>query len=326
MSRTPRTVERDVQDQPQALSIVLDRMFSEGRMALEGARATVLSGRPVIVTGMGASFHAAVPLVYHLSAMGVNANLIETGELVRHRLPLCRNAVVVVISQSGQTNETVELLDAMTELNAITIGVTNEEPGALARRAHLPLIVGSPRDAIFAVQTYIGAMAVLLSLSGRPGLLERGDFEPALQAVQALVAAPMESDFPSADGPLYLLGRGPSVGSARAAALWFHEFARMAATPMTGGIFRHGPIEATSAGFQVIGFAPKDIDLASNLALAEDIRGAGGAVRLIGPDRDWPYPEISPLLAPLVEIVPAQRAAIAAARARGAPLGETRFR
>ncbi|MBB1248856.1 SIS domain-containing protein [Rhizobium sp. G21] len=173
MSRTPRTVERDVQDQPQALSIVLDRMFGEGRMALDGARATVLSGRPVIVTGMGASFHVAVPLVYHLSAMGVNANLIETGELVRHRLLLCRNAVVVVISQSGQTNETVELLDAMTELNAITIGVTNEEPGALARRAHLPLIVGSPRDTVFAVQTYMGAMAVLLSLSGRPGLLER---------------------------------------------------------------------------------------------------------------------------------------------------------
>ncbi|MBB1248855.1 hypothetical protein H2O14_08860 [Rhizobium sp. G21] len=137
---------------------------------------------------------------------------------------------------------------------------------------------------------------------------------------------PMEGDFPKDDGPLYVLGRGPSVGSARAAALWFHEIAHMSATPMTGGIFRHGPIEAVGRAFQVIGFAPKDIDLTANLALAEDIRGAGGAVRLIGPDRDWAYPEISPLLAPLVEIVPAQRAALAAALARGAPLGETRFR
>jgi glucosamine--fructose-6-phosphate aminotransferase (isomerizing) len=317
-----RTVERDVQDQPEALAIVLDRMFGEGRADLESARATLLSGRPVVVTGMGASFHVAVPLTYHLSAMGIHSNLVETGELVRHRLPICRNAVVLVISQSGQTSETVELLDAMAELNAVTIGVTNEEPGALARRAHQRVIVGSPRDTIYAVQTYMGAMAALLALSGRPGLLERSDFDPALAAVRSLVEQPMEDGFPAGAGPVYTLARGPSVGSARAACLWLHQFAGISAVPMTGGIFRHGPIDAVSEGFQAIGFAPKDVD--EELNLAADIRAAGGEVRLIGPGREWSYPSISPLLAPLVEIVPAQRAAIKAAHARGIAVGVSR--
>lgn len=326
-TKTARTVEKDFLDQPKALTRVLDRLFGPGRPALEEARATVHSGRPVIVTGMGGSFHVSVPLTYHLSSLGISANLIETGELVRHRLPLCRNAVVVLISQSGQTIETVQLLDAMVGLNAITIGVTNEEPGTLARRAHHPLIVGSPRDKMVAMQTYIGTMAVLLALSGKAGLTERSDFEPAIAAIDAVVkdTGQDKDDFPGTTGPVYLYGRGPSVGSARAAALLFHELARMPAIPMTGGNFRHGPLEVMDENFRAIGFAAKDRDEDLNLALANDIREAGGAIRLVGPGRDWSYPEISPLLAPLVEIVPAQRAAIRTAYARGITPGEFRF-
>jgi glucosamine--fructose-6-phosphate aminotransferase (isomerizing) len=326
-SKSQRTVEQDFADQPRSLSIVLDRLFGPGRPLLDEARATILSGRPVIVTGMGGSFHVAVPLVYHLSALGISANLIETGELVRHRLPLCRNAVVVVISQSGETIETVQLLDAMIGLNAVTIGVTNEEPGALARRAHHPLIVGSPPDVMVAMQTYIGAMAVLLALSGRDGLTERAHFEPALAIVEALVGndAASEDEFPGRPGPVYFFGRGPSVGSARAAALLFHEIARTPAIPMTGGNFRHGPVEVMDEDFRAIGFVPKDRDEELNLALAGDIQRAGGQVRLIGPGRDWSYKPLSPLLAPLVEIIPAQRAAIRQAHARGITPGKFRY-
>jgi glucosamine--fructose-6-phosphate aminotransferase (isomerizing) len=328
MTRKPtRTIDQDFRDLPRSLSIVLDRLFGPGRAQLDEARATVLSGRPVIVTGMGGSFHVAVPLVYHLSAMGIFANLIETGELVRHRLPLCRNAVVVVISQSGATIETVQLLEAMVGLNAVTIGVTNEEPGALARRAHHPVIVGSPRDTMAAMQTYVGTMAVLLALSGRAGLTDRPHFEPAVTAISEIIADETigGDGFPGREGPVYVFGRGPSVGSARAAALLIHEIARTPAVPMTGGNFRHGPVEVIDENFRAIGFAPADRDEDLNLALAHDIRNAGGQVRLIGPGRDWSYRSISPLLAPLVEIVPAQRAALALARARGLTPGEFRF-
>jgi glucosamine--fructose-6-phosphate aminotransferase (isomerizing) len=326
-NKTPRTVEQDFADQPKSLSIVLDRLFGVGRPLLEEARATVLSGRPVIVTGMGGSFHVAVPLVYHLSALGISANLIETGELVRHRLPICRNAVVVVISQSGETIETVQLLDAMVGLNAVTIGVTNEEPGALARRAHHPLIVGSPRDVMVAMQTYIGTMAVLMALSRRDGLSDRANFEPVLPVIEALVSdeAASDDDFPGQPGPVYFFGRGPSVGSARAAALLFHELARTPAIPLTGGNFRHGPVEVMDENFRAIGFVPKDRDEELNLGLAADIRRAGGQVRLIGPGRDWDYKPLPVLLAPLVEIIPAQRAAIRFAQSRGITPGEFRF-
>jgi glucosamine--fructose-6-phosphate aminotransferase (isomerizing) len=326
-NKAPRTVEQDFADQPQSLAIVLDRLFGVGRSQLEEARATVLSGRPVIVTGMGGSYHVALPLTYHLSSHGISANLIETGELVRHRLLSCRNAVIVIVSQSGETIETVQLLDAVIGLNAVTIGVTNEEPGALARRAHHPLIVGSPRDKMVAMQTYIGTMAVLMALSKRDGISERSDFEPVIPVMDALVNdhSHDEDDFPGTNGPVYFYGRGPSIASARFAGLLFHEMARMPSIPMSGGNFRHGPLEVMDENFRAIGFVPKDRDEELNLALADDIRRAGGQVRLIGPGRDWSYGSLSPLLAPIVEIIPAQRAAIHTAQARGITPGEFRY-
>ncbi|MDB5524917.1 MAG: Glucosamine-6-phosphate deaminase, alternative [Rhizobium sp.] len=326
-SKMPRTVEQDFVDQPQSLAIVLDRLFGAGRAELDEARATVLSGRPVIVTGMGGSYHVALPLTYHLSALGISANLIETGELVRHRLPSCRNAVIVVVSQSGETIETVQLLDAVVGLNAVTIGVTNEEPGALAQRAHHPLIVGSPRDKMVAMQTYIGTLAVLMALSKRAGVSERGDFEPVLPVMEALVGdrSTDDDDFPGTDGPVYFFGRGPSIASARAAGLLFHEMARMPAIPMSGGNFRHGPLEVMDENFRAIGFVPKDRDEELNLALAGDIERAGGDVRLIGPGRHWSYNPLPSLMAPLVEILPAQRLAIRLAKARGITPGEFRY-
>ncbi len=321
-----RTVEQDLADQPRALAAVLERMFGAGHRALCDARKAIGSGRPVVATGMGGSYNAALPLVSHLAARGVAAHLVETGELVRHRLPLCRDAVVLAISQSGDTIETTQLLDACAGNGALVIGVTNEEGGALARRATIPLLVGSPRDKIVAMQTYVGTTAMLLALSGCEGLSTRSDFEPALPVLRALVAGEVAPDGRFDDAAhVYLFGRGPSFGSACAGALLFHEIARQPATAMTGGNFRHGPIEAIGAGFRAIGFAPDDADLPLNLALAADVDRAGGVIQLIGPGRQLSYPSLPGVLAPLVELVPVQRAALRIARARGIVPGAFRF-
>ncbi len=321
-----RTVDQDFRAQPEALAVVLDGLFGSGGQALEDARLAIRRGRTVIVTGMGGSYNVALPLVSHLAGQGIAACLVETGELVRHRLPICHDAVIVAVSQSGDTIETCQLLDAVAGSGAFVIGVTNEAEGTLARRAAIPLIVGSPRDKIVAMQTYLGSMAVLLALAGRDGLMIRADFEPAVDVLRAVVAETPGSA-PDLDQArhVYLFGRGPSFGSAATGALLFHEIARLPATAMTGANFRHGPVEAIGPDFRAIGFAADDADLALNLALKADVRRAGGMISLIGPGRDISYPPLPGLLAPLVEIAPVQRAALSAARARGLVPGEFRF-
>jgi glucosamine--fructose-6-phosphate aminotransferase (isomerizing) len=94
---------------------------------------------------------------------------------------------------------------------------------------------------------------------------------------------------------------------------------------MTGGNFRHGPVEVADRGFRAIVFAPSDSDESLNLALYRNIGSVGGRPRSLGPAGDWRYPPTPAALAPLVEIVPVQLATLKIAHLRGHVPGEFRF-
>jgi glutamine---fructose-6-phosphate transaminase (isomerizing) len=78
-------------------------------------------------------------------------------------------------------------------------------------------------------------------------------------------------------------------------------------------------------GFRAIVFAPADSEESLNLALHRDIGSVGGRSRALGPAGDWRYPAVPAALAPLVEIVPVQLAALKIAHLRGHVPGEFRF-
>jgi glutamine---fructose-6-phosphate transaminase (isomerizing) len=134
------------------------------------------------------------------------------------------------------------------------------------------------------------------------------------------------------DSCIYMLGRGPSYGTASEGALLFGEVAKTPAIAMGVASFRHGPIEVVDRRFRGLVFAPRGKTRDLNIGLARDVIRFGGSVRLIGPaDADghglqWistpPCPE---MLAPLLEIVPVQVAAMRLAELRGIAVGSFRY-
>jgi glucosamine--fructose-6-phosphate aminotransferase (isomerizing) len=115
-------------------------------------------------------------------------------------------------------------------------------------------------------------------------------------------------------------------------ALLFGEIAKTPAVAMGVASFRHGPIEVVDGRFRGFVFAPRGRTRDLNIGLAADVIRFGGSVRLIGPvDTDghglqWintpPCPE---MLAPLLEIVPVQVAAMRLAELRGIAIGSFRY-
>src|ERR1700759_475863 len=96
--------------------------------------------------------------------------------------------------------------------------------------------------------------------------------------------------------------------------------------------FRHGPIEVVDQRFRGLIFVPRGKTRDLNLSLAQDIKRFGGCVRLIGPkDGEDPSlrwldaPSCPDMLAPLVEIVPVQVAAMRLAELRGIAVGMFRY-
>jgi glucosamine--fructose-6-phosphate aminotransferase (isomerizing) len=329
-------VLQDILAQPESLARVVDYQTTEGRGAMAEVACRLRAGRPILVSGMGASLYAAMPFAYQLAEAGLPATVVETSELLHYQPEVVRNAVIVLISRSGDTVETQRLLPLLKERGACIAGVTNEPASTLAREADYTILVGSRRDEMVAVQTYTGTVAALLMLGCA---VSNSDCRRGLDCFiagwrPALERHLMESDrwrpfF--ADTPVvYLVGRGPSLGSAHEGALLFHELAKMPAVAMSSGGFRHGPVEAVDANFRGLIFATQPRTERLEIALAGEIARFGGSAVLVGgreiPDSLPSWPVVAPgCLLPLAEIAPVQIAACRLAEWRGLTPGQFRF-
>ena len=325
--------------QPESLRKVLEYQCGPGADALLKAAALIGSRRQVVITGMGASYYAALPLESYLCRLGMNAIAVEAGELLHFRSNAYRDSVVVAVSRSGESIEIAKLLIAMKGKQPI-IGITNLPESSLARGADVAISIQSQSDDIVALQTYTGTL-LALALLGSAVVEElaraKSEVEGFLPAFEERVASSLGStlewdEFLSPGTSLYLLARGGSYGSALEGALLFHEVAKASAVAMPTASFRHGPVEVVDANFRAFIFAPQDTTQPLNAALAQDLVRFGGQVRVIGPaDQNLislpllETPKLNSLFAPTFEIVPVQAAALRLAEIRDIVPGGFRF-
>lgn len=333
---TPRLV-LDIRGQPASLARVLDQHAGPGRRSLDHAARLLKASSRVIVVAIGASLNAAIPFEYLLCAHGIKCESVEAGELLHYRLEACGDATIVLVSRSGESVEIAKVLAALRGRVPI-IGVTNESGSTLAQQSDVALEVGSLPDEMVAIQTHTGTLLTLYLL-GMTALNRYADARRELDHLLPQLPTWIEASlgvewgrFLDRDACVYALGRGASYGSAAQAALLFSEIAKAPAVAMPVASFRHGPMEIIDGRFRALVFAPRGRTRELNVCLAKDILRFGGAVRLIGagerhgPGLEWIAPPGCPeMLAPLLEIVPAQVAAVRLAEIRGLVVGSFRF-
>ncbi len=309
----------DIRNQPGSLRAIVERQLGPGLAALEAAAAALREPRRIVISGMGASLYAAMPLEYDLP----ECRVVAASELLHYRRSLCNASSVVLISRSGETVEILKLLPVLRQLGATVVGITNEPGSTLARESDHTIEVGSGRDEMVAIQTYTGTLLCLLLLVSavRGGSLEavRAEAAAAIDALEVTLRQSESDPPPDPIRPIYLLGRGPSLASAHEGALLFHETAKFPAVAMEAGGFRHGPLEVVDSQFSAIVFASHAETRDLDLHLADDLRAVAGRARVITVDR------VAPLFVPLVEIVPVQFAALRLAQALGLPPGQFRY-
>ncbi len=293
--------------------------------------------RRIVLTGMGSSLHALYPLYLRLTAAGHACTWIETAELL-HSMPSLRgqDMLGVVVSQSGESAETVQLLERSGGWG-YTIGVTNQPDSTLGRRADvvLPLAVGP--EATVSCKTYV---ATLLALDYLGDALVSPRSTPHDPATLASSIAEVERylgrwrDHVAAwshalDGieALYVTGRGTSLATAGTGGLILKEATGMPAEGMSCAAFRHGPLELADARRLVLVFAGDPATAPLNQRLYEDIVRGGGRAVWLGPANDSPppatfaIPTSPPAWRPVLEILPVQMLSLAVAARDGREAG-----
>jgi glutamine---fructose-6-phosphate transaminase (isomerizing) len=247
--------------------------------------------------------------------------------------PDMSGALVVGISQSGQSPDIVSVLAEGKRQGCPTLAITNLPNSPLAKSSEyvIPLHAGKEK-AVAATKTYTSSLAALAMLSC--GLQDGCDRQELLQRLpQAMRAtlANLEAVIGRAERYRFMehcavLGRGFNYATAFEIALKVKELTRVVAEPYSSADFRHGPIATVTQGFPVILVAPsgavsRDMaDLVAHLkrlhaemvVISDDHQVLAGA-RLALPI----VPGLPEWLSPLVAVLPGQLFALNLAEARG---------
>ncbi len=324
---------RDILDQPRALAATLEQLEVPDELAILAARLREGKIKRVLLTGMGASFHALYPLFLRLNAYGYTALAVETSELVHwlHRW-FEPETLIIAVSQSGQSAEVVRLIEENHGRAAI-VAVTNAADSALALRANASILTRAGKEFSVSCKTYVTALMALHLLGGllcaAPAGQTRQELAQAAPAVASYLRRWKEHVLGMKEelgqiGHLFLLGRGSSLAAAGEGALIVKEAARVHAEGMSGAAFRHGPLEMVNSESFAVVFAGAEATSALQAKLRDDIRRAGSKTAWIAEDAlpgPWNLPKTPAGVQPMLEILPVQMMTLALAAEAGIEAG-----
>jgi glucosamine--fructose-6-phosphate aminotransferase (isomerizing) len=237
--------------------------------------------------------------------------------------PRLQNALVVGVSQSGQSPDIVSVLEEGRKQNCLTLAITNIPDSPLAKAADFVLdIQAGSEKAVAATKTYTTELMAIAMLSA--ALSNSDEQWQQLASVSNWAQDVLTLDAKIADmaqryrymNQCVVLGRGFNYATAFEWALKLKELTYVIAEPYSSADFQHGPIAMVEGGFPVLAVAPSGKvqdsmrDMLTRLRKDKDaelvvISDDADALALAQSSIQLP-PQIPEWLTPLVSIIPAQ--------------------
>jgi glutamine---fructose-6-phosphate transaminase (isomerizing) len=263
MTKDPSVSYRStIARQPESLADT----YAAARQELAGLDLSVLD-KPVIgITGIGASFAAAVVGAAELQAKGRRGFAIRSADMYDGH-DLCD--ALIGLSHRGRSVETVAALARLP--SASRLAITNDPDSPLAEAAHLHLRLNNGSDATPSSTGYTATL-LAMGMAIEKLLGESGDAFAALPALAREVLATagprmerLRKLFPSRRA-IDCVGAGASLGTADGASLLIREASRIPASAYDTRHYLHGPMESMDATTGVVIFgAGREIELAQHL-------------------------------------------------------------
>ncbi len=335
---------QEIREQPASVAATLAAYTESGLLratAWAGARAVLEDCERLLIAASGSSRHAGLVAEIMIEEIsGVAVDVEYASEYPYRRHDTLFNPAVLVISQSGETADTLAALAEARRRGARSISLTNVEGSTMSREADAALLTRAGREvAIAATKSFVTQLTVLELLSLLLGEL-RGRLGPAearvvierLAALPALIADGLPAwerqmqaaahAFRDAEAFLYL-GRALHYPIAREGALKLKEVSYIHAEAYPTGELKHGPNALLGEGSSLVVLATHDRQSESSmlryrktLQLLRDIASQGsrvlaiateGDAEITGVARDCIFiPEAREYVSPIVEIVPLQ--------------------
>ena len=326
-------LQTEILEQPE----VLQRLLEDERPAIERIAAVIRQAAPryVMLVARGSSDNAARYGQYLFGAVnGLPVALATPALYTLYQRPPCLDgALVLAISQSGQSPDIVTVVEEGRRQGALTVAITNEPASPLAGAAeHTISLLAGPERSLAATKTYTASLMALALLStalaGGAGPMQ------SLQAVPGFVAEVLASApafLQAAERYRYMdacvvASRGYNYATAFEITLKLKELAYVLAEPYSLADFRHGPMAVVERDFPVITLVPEGVMAPGLLEFLRQLRERQAEIMVISALDEALALAQTPLalprglpewLSPLVAVVPGQLFALGLTLAKG---------
>ena len=335
---------KEIYEQPKAIADTL-----LGRLDGLDVKIKFKKFEKIVIIACGTAYNAGLVGKYAIEKWGQIPVDVELASEYRYREPsLDKKTLVIPISQSGETMDTLMALRYAKSMGATIFSVCNTNGSTIGRESDAVLYThAGPEIAVASTKAFATQLIAMYLIGLEIGRqLEHLNSKKCKEIIKELTQLPAKVEqvletveplreltrkFKSADSVLFL-GRYTGYPTVLEGALKLKELAYMHAEGFAGGELKHGPIALIDNGTPVVAIMPtKDSVLAGKMASnIQEVKARGAVVIAIsedefaGADHLIRIPKVDPLLQPVLAVVPLQVIAYEMAVARGNDVDQPR--
>ena len=328
----PHFMLKEIYEQPETLAATLSHYLNVDTLSPEAPDALDLGGvSRVMIVACGTAFYAGMVAKYLFERVAGLAVEIDIASEFRYRNPvLSDDALMLVVSQSGETADTLAALRYAKEKGLKTAALVNVMSSSMAREADVAMpIQCGPEIGVASTKAFTSQVCALAALAlaaakarGHVDADQIAGYVRDLIALPGLVAEALERNGDIARmatqlmtaRSAFFLGRGAMVPIAFEGALKLKEISYIHAEGYAAGELKHGPIALIEDGTPVIAVAPMDGLFEKTVSNLQEVAARGARVMLFTDNAGAQQagdvaeiivrlPDAGPLTAPIVQAI-----------------------
>jgi glucosamine--fructose-6-phosphate aminotransferase (isomerizing) len=346
---------KEIFEQPTSIANCLRGRLDQrdGRIVLGGISnfsRELVKARRIVLTGQGTAWHAGMVGDYLFEDLAKVVTECTYASEFRYRNPIVEEGTVVIaISQSGETADTLAALREAKEKGALALGVVNVVGSTIARETDAGIYLhAGPEIGVASTKAFTAQCVVLTMLATYIGRRRLMSQEQSQQIIDGLTAIPdqirkvllqnqlvrdITAQFVDRDNWLFL-GRGYHYPVALEGALKLKEISYIHAEGMPAAEMKHGPIALINEGMPVVFVATRGPQYEKVISNIEEVKARGGKIIAVATEGDShirrysdhviEVPDVTEALQPLLTVIPLQLIAYHAAVLRGCNVDKPR--
>ncbi len=338
---------KEIHEQPEAVKKTIAPRIYEGMPTLEECGMTeeqLRKYKNIFVVACGTAMHAGLVGKYVIEKIGRIPVTVDVASEFRYRDPIVSpDDLVILVSQSGETADTLEALRLSKRLGADTLAIVNAKGSSIAREADMVLYThAGPEISVASTKAYMVQLAVFYLIAfelsyAREAISEEECrkyiklLENVPNEIKAMLETPEKSQYVAskliASENLLYIGRGLDYALSMEGSLKLKEISYIHSESYAAGELKHGTISLVTEGMPVIAVATQDEIYDKTVSNVKEVKARGAYTIMITKENHIPASDVSDftitvpdtdgLLMPMIAIIPLQLIAYYTADLKG---------